>query len=333
MVKKRKKKAAKRGTRAPAKRSAASRAAAARGGRLSKMAGAAAFLLVAGAVTALWASSRSDGRAQSSQHAQPTAEQHAPQTPAADDATEVPDETHGSLGVTVPEALRVHVLAQHPHATDAFTQGLLWHAGKLYESTGLEGHSTLREVALGSGEVTRYIDLPDDVFAEGLARVDEHLWQISWKNHDAYRYRLSDFEREATVHYEGEGWGLCYDGTRLVMSDGSDALTFRNPETFEALGRVHVTKLGRPLRHINELECHDGSVYANVWLTNEIVRIDAGTGHVTASIDASDLYRDDDRRRDSADVLNGIAWLPEQGHFLITGKLWPQTYEVEFVPR
>jgi len=330
VAKKRKKKPAKRASSTSRQPTAAPRRSAAPGSKLSKMAGAATLLLLLGGLVALWASSpNSDGAAQTStSHTAPSAHEPGAETP-----DDVPDETHGSLGVTVPEALRVHIIARHPHASDAFTQGLLSHGGKLYESTGLEGHSTLREVAMGTGEVARYIDLPDDIFAEGLARVDDHLWQISWQNHRAYRYRLSDFERQGEARYEGEGWGLCYDGTRLVMSDGSDTLTFRDPVSFDAVGRVHVTKLGRPLRHINELECHDGSIYANIWLTDDIVRIDPGTGHVTATIDASGLYPEDDRRRDNADVLNGIAWLPEQEHFLITGKLWPETYEVEFVPR
>jgi glutamine cyclotransferase len=319
VAKKRKKKPAKKRSSKRGKPAAAPRAATEPGSRLSKLAGAGALVLILGGVIALWASSpNSGGSAQSS---------------GAETSHEVEDQTHASLGVTIPESLRVRVLARHPHATDAFTQGLLWHGGKLYESTGLEGQSTLREVSLGSGEVARYIDLPDDVFAEGLARVDDELWQLSWKKHRAYRYRLSNFEKLGEASYEGEGWGLCYDGTRLVMSDGSDTLTFRDPRSFEPLGRLHVTKLGRPLEHLNELECHDGSVYANIWLTDEIVRIDPATGHVTASIDASDLYSEDDRRRDGADVLNGIAWLPDSGHFLITGKLWPQSYEVEFVSR
>jgi len=337
VAKKRKRKPAKRAGKANPSGAGRSQAGRGPGSRVSKMAGALALLLLLGGLVALWVSSpSSDGSAQSSTSQQ----RHADTPPPADHETHPPSDRHEvedltphSLGVTVPEALRVHVLARHPHARDAFTQGLLWHGGKLYESTGLEGQSTLREVDMGSGEVSRYLDLPDDVFAEGLARVGDHLWQITWKNHKAYRYRLSDFQREREVRYEGEGWGLCHDGTRLVMSDGSDTLTFRDPNSFEALGRIHVTKLGRPLTQINELECHDGSVYANVWQTDEIVRIDPGTGHVTASIDAGHLYPEDDRYRDHADVLNGIAWLPDAGHFLITGKLWPQTYEVEFLPR
>jgi len=323
VAKKRKKKRSKRAPKSAKTRAPSVRGAAQPRTRASKLAGVGALVLLVAGLVGLWVSSPSgDGSAQSSASRRGS---HA--------SSQVQDQTPSSLGVTVPESLRVHVLARHPHATDAFTQGLLWHAGKLYESTGLEGQSTLREVSMGSGEVARYIDLPDDVFAEGLARVDDELWQISWKNHRAMRYRLGDFEKLGEARYEGEGWGLCYNGTRLVMSDGSDTLTFRDPQSFEPLGRLHVSKLGRPLRHLNELECHDGSVYANVWLTDEIVRIDPATGHVTASIDASDLYSEQDRRRDGADVLNGIAWLPEQGHFLITGKLWPQTYEVEFVPR
>lgn len=238
-----------------------------------------------------------------------------------------------TLGTTVPEALRVEVLATHAHDREAFTQGLLWHDGRLYESTGLEGHSTLRSVDLVTGEVQRRHELSDELFAEGLARVGENLLQLTWQSGRAFVYRSGDFSVVREHEYEGEGWGLCHDGERLVMSDGSSDLTFRDPETFEDLGRVAVTKLGRPLRNLNELECVDGQVYANVWMTDEIVRIDPASGRVTATIDASDVYPTAQRRRDRADVLNGIAWMPESARFVITGKRWPHLYEVRFVPR
>ena len=234
------------------------------------------------------------------------------------------------LGTTVPAAKRVRVIARHRHQRDAFTQGLLWHDGSLYESTGLTGQSSLREVDLDSGEVRRRVDVPG-VFAEGLARVDDRLIQLTWQDEIAYVYRLSDFEKIGEHEYEGEGWGLCYDGQRLIMSDGSATLTFRDPETFAVTGSVEVTKLGRPLRRLNELECVDGKVWANVWTTDEIVCIDPSTGRVGMTVDASGLLDPQDRR--GTDVLNGIAWLPERERFLITGKNWPWAFEVELDDR
>lgn len=232
---------------------------------------------------------------------------------------------------TIPEALEVRVHARRAHQPDAFTQGLLWHDGRLYESTGLEGRSSVRRVNPLTGEVERQLDLDEQIFAEGLARVDDRLVQITWQDGLAFVYDLETFEKRAEFEYEGEGWGLCYDGTRLIMSDGSDELFFRDPDTFEEIGHVAVTKAGRPLRRLNELECVDGVVYANIWQRNEIVRIDPTTGRVTATIRVEDLLEPHERR--GIDVLNGIAYMPDSGHFMITGKLWPAAFEVSFEPR
>ena len=235
-----------------------------------------------------------------------------------------------------PERLRVRVLRRLPHARDAFTQGLLWHAGKLYESTGQHGESSLRRVDLESGAVERRADLEQAIFAEGLARVGERFVQLSWQNGLAFVWRETDegFERIGEHEYAGEGWGLCYDGQRLVMSDGSATLTFRDPDTFEATGQVEVREAGRPVRNLNELECvrEDGdvAVYANVWQRETLVRIDPASGRVTARIDARGLLSG--RERYGTDVLNGIAWLPERGTFLLTGKYWPAAFEVRFEP-
>lgn len=232
---------------------------------------------------------------------------------------------------TAPEALRVHVLRTFPHARDAFTQGLVYEHGTLYESTGLVGRSSLRRVDLETGRVLQKQDVPAPWFAEGLALVGNRLWQLTWKGGRAFEYDAQSFEHLSTHPYRGEGWGLCFDGKRLVMSDGSDYLTFRDPDTFDIEGRVRVTEIARPVERLNELECVDGSVYANVWTTNRIVRIDPQTGHVTASIDASGLLHGDDAK--GVDVLNGIAYLPRSKHFLITGKLWPKMFEVVFVKK
>jgi glutaminyl-peptide cyclotransferase len=227
------------------------------------------------------------------------------------------------------ERLRVEVLRVAPHDREAFTQGLLLHEGRLYESTGLHGRSSLRQVDRASGEVLRQIRLDPIFFAEGLARVGNRLIQITWKEEVALVYDLQTLERVDQLRYSGEGWGLCYDGERLIMTDGSANLTMRDPQTFAAIGTVAVTLEGRSMERLNELECVGDRVYANVWMTDLILRIDPRSGRVEAVIDASNLLSPEERR--TADVLNGIAYDPEQDVFLITGKLWPRLFEVRFV--
>ena len=195
------------------------------------------------------------------------------------------DETPAPGDETVEE-LRVEVIRTFDHAPDAFTQGLLFYDGFLYESTGQRGSSTLRKVSLEDGAVIRRVQMDEDVFAEGLARVDDRLIQLTWTAGEATEYAL-DFEPLRSFQYEGEGWGLCYDGERLVMSDGSARLTFRDPEDFRVIGGVEVTHDGAPVARLNELECVGAAVWANVWQTDRIVRIDPQSGRVTATVDAS----------------------------------------------
>ena len=230
-----------------------------------------------------------------------------------------------------PEKLRVRVISSRPHDPTAYTQGLVWHEGSLYESTGLHGESSLRQVDPASGEVRRRVDLPRKYFGEGLARVGDRLVQLTWRDDVAFVYRLSDFQKVGEHRYKGEGWGLCDDDGRLVRSDGTDRLRFHDPVTFAEQGSVAVTLDGAPVDRLNELECVDGAVYANVYQTEDIVRIDPATGEVTALIDASGLLDPADYRA-GAEVLNGIAWVPETKRFLITGKHWPLLFEVELVP-
>jgi glutaminyl-peptide cyclotransferase len=231
-----------------------------------------------------------------------------------------------------PQRLVAKVVSTRPHDTSAYTQGLVWHEGRLFESAGMYQESSLREVDPATGEVRRRADLPPQYFAEGLALVGDRLIQLTWQEGVAFVYRLSDFEKVGEHRYTGEGWGLCHDGSRLVMSDGSDRLVFRNPETFEPTGEVRVRMGGAPVDRLNELECVDGAVYANVYQTEDIVRIDPASGEVTAVIDASGLLGAADYQA-GAEVLNGIAWMPETKRFLITGKRWPLMFEVELVPR
>jgi glutaminyl-peptide cyclotransferase len=225
----------------------------------------------------------------------------------------------------VPKVLRVY-----PHDVRAFTQGLVYFDGGLYESTGQYGQSSLRRVDPDSGAVESSVDLDAQVFAEGLARVNDELHQLTWKNGLAFVWKLGTFEKVREHSYQGEGWGLCYDGKRLIMSDGSERLAFRDPRSFREEGSVRVARAGQPVHKLNELECVNGAVYANVWLSDVIVRIDPGSGEVTGWIDASGLLTP--RERVGADWLNGIAHIPERDTFLITGKLWPHMFEVKFVP-
>lgn len=229
------------------------------------------------------------------------------------------------------EALRTRVVKRYPHDAEAFTQGLIWHGGLLYESTGQYGKSSLRRVRLEDGKVLAERKLDRRFFGEGLARVDERLVALTWRAGQAIVSDLETLEKQGALRYDGEGWGLCFDGTSLVMSDGSSTLTFRDPETMEVRGRVKVRENGIPVRMLNELECVGPQVYANLWRRQEILRIDPTTGSVTASIDAGGLLSPEEAAR--ADVLNGIAYRPDTKTFLLTGKLWPAVFEVEFIPR
>lgn len=234
----------------------------------------------------------------------------------------------------VPEALGVEVVRAFPHDPAAWTQGLVWHGGELYEGTGLEGKSTVRRVDLASGRVLEQVSLPRDVFGEGLAAVGDRLVQISWKEGRAFVWDRKTLKKLREFSYDGEGWGLCFDGKRLVMSDGSERLAFRDPDTFKETGFVYVHEAGhRFAGRLNELECAEGVVYANVWTAAEdrIVKIDPATGNVVANIDAAGLLTATETR--GIDVLNGIAFVPERGTFLITGKFWPRMFEVRFRPK
>lgn len=231
----------------------------------------------------------------------------------------------------LPQALRVEVVATYPHDPEAFTQGLLWHDGVLYESTGLNGRSSVREVDLTSGAVRRQHDLAQEFFGEGLALVGEQLVQLTWQHGVAFVYDRAGFRELRRLSYTGEGWGLSFDGTHLVMSDGSSNLFRRDPTTFAVQSTLPVRLRGSAVPRLNELEVVGATIYANVWLTDRILAIDAATGEVTAEIDASGLLTAAERAR--ADVLNGIAHDPTTGDFLITGKLWPKLFRVRFVPR
>lgn len=224
------------------------------------------------------------------------------------------------------------VLETYPHDPNAYTQGLVFIDGTLYEGTGEWGESELRRVDLETGEVLESHPLDDEYFGEGIVVMGDRIYQLTWKAGVAFVYDRETFERLETFTYTGEGWGLTTDGERLIMSDGSDRLVFRDPETFEALGSVEVRDAGQPVTRLNELEYIDGEVWANVYQTDWIARIDPATGDVTGWIDMRGLKPAGDPRWEHVDVLNGIAWDPESGRLLVTGKDWPAMFEIELVP-
>lgn len=226
----------------------------------------------------------------------------------------------------------VEILERRPHDPTAFTQGLEMADGALYESTGLYGRSSLRRVDPATGAVTAETAVADDLFAEGLTVVDDWIVQLTWKAGRALVYDRATLGLVGEFAYEGEGWGLCRSGGELVMSDGSDRLARRDPESFELIGTVAVASVGVVVDRLNELECLDGLVIANVWQTPELLVIDIADGRVAAVIDGQPLIDDVVTAADpgAIDVLNGVAALGD-GTFLMTGKLWPLMYRVKVI--
>lgn len=255
-----------------------------------------------------------------------------PQVPAEQHGQTDREHTEQGLGhaSSVPH-LRADVMRVLEHDPTSFTQGLEIAGGMRYEGTGKYGRSVLRAVDPRTGRVLKQVRLPDGLFGEGITVVDDRIWQLTWKSGTAVLRDRASLREIRRVRYEGEGWGLCHDGTRLVMSDGSARLTFRDPHTFAATGEVTVRLDGEPVTDLNELECAGGHVWANVWGSDRIVRIDPASGRVTAVVDASGLLPK--RDRDEAGVLNGIAAVDGTDRFLLTGKNWPHLYRVRFVPK
>ena len=228
----------------------------------------------------------------------------------------------------VPKTIHYDVVSEVPHDPDAYTQGLQWTDGKLYESTGMQGASSVRLVDRATGSVLKKRSLPAEVFGEGLVRHGDEIWVLTWQNKTAYVLDAGNFSTLRTYHYEGEGWGLTSDGKELIMSDGSDKLVFRSFKDFSVTRTVPVTNAGRPVKLLNELEYVNGEVYANIYTTHMVARIDPKSGEVTALLDLSAL-----RGRlpvpNRAEVLNGIAYDKETDRFIITGKWWPRMFEIK----
>lgn len=230
-----------------------------------------------------------------------------------------------------PDVMLPVVLESYPHDSDSFTQGLVFNGETFYESAGLYGESDLREVVIETGEVVRQVEVAPEFFAEGLALVEDKLIQITWQENTAFVYDAETFEQVGTFEYETEGWGLCYDGEVLYMSDGTPTLYTRDPETFELLAEVPLTFQGQLVADLNELECVDGKVWGNIWNTDFIVRIDPATGVIDGVVNAADLLTPEEvAGLANGAVLNGIAYDPEEAVFYITGKKWPRVFKVTF---
>ena len=219
------------------------------------------------------------------------------------------------------------VIRRLPHDTTAYTQGLLYVDGQLYESTGQLGRSDVRRVDLETGQVQASTRLANNRFGEGLALLGERLFQLTWQTHVGYVYEASTLALVDSFAYTGEGWGLATDGTSLIMSDGTANLRFLDPETFETTKEVTVQDQGSALTSINELEYVQGVLYANIYQSDRMVRIDPNTGEVLAWYNLAGLLPSGERSR-TTDVLNGIAYHEGTGNLLVTGKFWPALFEI-----
>ena len=225
------------------------------------------------------------------------------------------------------------VVRSYPHDTQAFTEGLLYRDGVLYESTGLNGKSSIRKVDLASGKVLQSKDIPPQYFGEGLTEWGDTLVGLTWQTQTGFVFDLKTFELKSQFAYPGEGWGLTHNGKELIMSDGTSTLRFLDPKTFLEVRRVKVTADGIAVDQLNELEVVEGDIYANIWHTNTVARIDQTTGKITGWIDFSKLYPDAGKGLNGENVMNGIAYDAEKKRLFVTGKLWPKIYEVKIIPR
>ena len=222
-------------------------------------------------------------------------------------------------------------LKTYPHDPQAFTQGLVYEDGFLYESTGLHGRSSLRKVALTSGAVLQSKSIAEEYFAEGITILEDRIIQLTWQSGTAFVYDKKTFKLLDKFQYDGEGWGITHDGTRLIMSDGTDKLRFIDPHTFAEYHSIYVLDGDTSVTNLNELEYIDGSIYANVWETTKIAIISPDTGLVTSWIDLAGLYDPKGWAAD-AKVPNGIARDKKNNRLFVTGKLWPNIYQIKLIP-
>lgn len=240
--------------------------------------------------------------------------------------------TNGSAGALQdPVVYTYDVVATWPHDRTAFTQGLSYLEGFLYESTGNYGKSVLRKVELKTGRVLQDVPLAEKYFGEGMTILNRRVYQLTWKNQTGFVYNLDALKVEKEFSYEGEGWGLTTDGKSLIMSDGTDELRFLDPVNFSVIKTIHVTSHGLPVKNLNELEYIKGEIFANVWQTNWLVRIDPASGALLGTVSLSHLLAPEDYTA-TTDVLNGIAYDPAGDRLFVTGKYWPKLFEIRLRP-
>ena len=228
---------------------------------------------------------------------------------------------------------QVRVVKSFQHDPNAFTQGLEIEGGKLYESTGREGFSSVRHVDLQTGEVILKQDLPDDFFGEGLTIMGDQIYQITYKNRICFVYEKETLKKTKQFKYTGEGWGLANDGKHLFMTDKTSTISIRDPESFEVVRTLRVKDGRKSISELNELEYFDGHIWANIWRQDKIAKIDPETGAVVAWLDCSKVYPVKNRDNPQEDVLNGIARDADSGRLFITGKMWPKLYEIQILDK
>ena len=230
------------------------------------------------------------------------------------------------------------IVKTYPHDPAAFTQGLVFHDGVFYEGTGGRGsdtfHSSLRKVEIETGKVLQKHDLPPDYFGEGITILNDKVFELTWREHTAFVYSLADLKPQKEFKYSGEGWGLTTDGTLLYMSDGTHVIRALDPETFETKRTIVVNdERGSPVMQLNELEWVKGEIWANIWQTGTIVRIDPANGKLLGRVDLDPVVREEQSQNDKADVLNGIAYDEATDRLFVTGKLWRRLFEIKVKPK
>jgi glutamine cyclotransferase len=273
----------------------------------------------------------------------PTATLALTSRPAATDIALAPAPTVSSLPTPVESSSPIpnisgetplytfRIINTYPHDSNAYTQGLIYQDDIFYEGTGLRGQSTLRKVEVETGQVFQLLRLADELFGEGITIFGDRIIQLTWQEHIGFVYDKNSFELQQEFTYPTEGWGLTHDGERLIMSDGTALLYFRDPANLTEIGRVEVFDENGPVILLNELEYINGEVFANIYRTDRIARIDPQTGRVLGWIDLTGLLTPEDRLQ-PVDVLNGIAYDAEADRLFVTGKLWPKLFEIELIP-
>ena len=236
-----------------------------------------------------------------------------------------------SFGSSPVKTYSYRIVDSYPHDPSAFTQGLVYDRGGLYEGTGLYGQSSLRRIDIQTGEVLQIVQLEDEFFGEGITIWEDKIIQLTWQSRQGFVWGKENLTRIDNFTYQTEGWGLTSDGEKLIMSDGSNILYFLDLEDYSLLGTLEVTACGEPVRGINELEYVNGMIYANLWPSSWIAIIYPDTGEVKGKINLSGIMTEEDIQGRRVDVTNGIAYDPSEDRLFVTGKFWPKLFEIELV--